>query len=247
MPAGAQLLPPCPASQAAPEVAQGIAASKQGEYAEATRHFETAVQLDSGCVNARMYLATAYMQQFIPGAETAENREFADKATAQFEAVLEQQPENEVAIADIALIYLNRKRLDEATVWYEKLTVVNPDNKAAFYTLAVIAWQRTQQPVVEARSKLGMQPDEPGPLKDAEVRQVLRVKYLGVVQEGIDNAGKALAIDPEYDDAMAYLNLLYRVKADLEDAAGECLTDLATADEWMRRCQEIRKSKTRRQ
>ena len=37
-----------------------------------------------------------------------------------------------------------------------------------------------------------------------------------VVQDGIDNLNKAIALRPDYDDAMAYLNLLYRRKADLQ-------------------------------
>ena len=41
-----------------------------------------------------------------------------------------------------------------------------------------------------------------------------------MIDEGIKNLDKALQIDPEYDDAMAYENLLYRQKADLEDSTG---------------------------
>ncbi|MGA2593850.1 MAG: tetratricopeptide repeat protein [Bryobacteraceae bacterium] len=245
-PLPAQLLPLCPGSQAAPEVAEGVAASKQGQYGEATQHFQAAVALDPACVNARAYLATAYMQQFIPGGDSPENQEFADKATAQYEAVLEQQPENELAISAIASLYFNRKKLDEAKIWYEKLTVVNPDNANAFYTLGVIAWTRSYQPRVEARSKLDMKPEDPGPLRDPEVRQALRTKYLPVVREGIDNINKALEIAPENDDAMAYMNLLYREKADLEDTAEEYRADIAKADEWVMKNLETRKSKATR-
>ena len=54
---------------------------------------------------------------------------------------------------------------------------------------------------------------------------------------------KAVNINPNYDDAMSYLNLTYRRKADLEcgnDAARKA--DLAQADEWVQRATGARKA-----
>jgi len=160
--------------------------------------------------------------------------------------VLDQQPENEEAMSAIAMLYLNQKKLDEAQVWYQKLTVVNPDNKQAFRTLGVIAWTRGHQAVTEARAKLGMRPEDPGPIKDPAARQALREKYLSGVQEGIENLNRAVEIEAEYDDAMSDLNLLYREKADLENSAAEYREDIAKADEWMQKALGIRKEKASR-
>jgi hypothetical protein len=91
-----------------------------------------------------------------------------------------------------------------------------------------------------------MKPDDPGPLKDKKVREALAVKNLPYVEEGLASLEKARGIDPEYDDAMAYTNLLYREKADLEATVNECKQDLATADAWVEKAMAIKKVKTAR-
>jgi len=239
-------LPVCPGSPAASEVSQGIGAYKDAHYAQAAEHFQAAAEVDPNCANARLYLGNAYMQQYIPGAESPENQAFAEKAREQYQMVLDRQPENQQAMESIASLYLNRKKLDDAQDWYEKLTVVNPDHKVAFYTLGVIAWTRSFQAVGEARTKMGMKPDDPGPLKDAAVREVLRAKYLPILQEGIDRLNRAIQIEAEYDDAMAYLNLLYRQQADLENTPEEYRQDIAKADEWVQKSLDVRKEKAGR-
>jgi hypothetical protein len=57
----------------------------------------------------------------------------------------------------------------------------------------------------------------------------------------LQNLDKALALNPDYDDAMTYKNLLYREKARLatNDADKKKLTDLA--DEWFNKSLETRK------
>ena len=48
---------------------KGVEAFKNAQYPEAVEHFKTAVELDPDFPTARLYLATAYMQQYIPGAD----------------------------------------------------------------------------------------------------------------------------------------------------------------------------------
>ena len=110
----------------------------------------------------------------------------------------------------------------------------------------MIAWARSYGPIGEARQKLGMKPEEPGPIKSDEVRIALRGSYLPVIEEGIGNMDKALALDAEYDDAMAYINLLYRAKADLEDSPESYRDDIAQADAWFQKVIDIRKAKASR-
>ena len=225
---------------------EGQNALRQAQFAKAAEHFQSATQLDPGCANAWLYLGNAYMSQYIPGSDSPENLDLAAKAREAFESVVAQQPENEQAMASIALLYFNQKKMDEAKVRYDRVTVLNPENKEAFYILGEIAWTRTGRARREARAKLGMKPDDPGPLRDAAVRQSLRADFLPVVQEGIDDLESALQLDGEYDDAMSYLNLLYRVKADMENLPDEYRADIAMADEWVRKSLEIRKSKAGR-
>ncbi|MFN7994791.1 MAG: hypothetical protein U0Q18_14385 [Bryobacteraceae bacterium] len=236
----------CEKLKARDQLNKGVQAYKNAQYPAAVERFKTAVELDPKFDTARLYLATAYMMQYIPGAESPENMQMAQAAQDQFMKVLEQNPKNELAIASIASLLFNEKKLDEARQWYEKLIQVAPNNKEAFYTLGVIAWTKAFQPRMEARAKLGMKPEDPGPVKDKKVREALMAKNGPIVDEGIKDLDRALKIDPEYDDAMAYMNLLYREKADLEDSTEAYKKDTETADGWVQKNLETRKIKAER-
>ena len=103
----------------------------------------------------------------------------AQAAHDQFMKVLEQDPKNKVAIASIASLYLNQKKWDDAKQWYEKLIAIDPDNADAYYSLGFIAWsQVVSRNSGTAQAKLGMKPEDPGPLKDKKVKEELKAKYL---------------------------------------------------------------------
>ena len=104
----------CKKLQSRDQLNKGVAAFKNAQYPEAVEHFKTAVELDPTFTTARLYLATAYMQQYIPGAESPENMQMAKAAYDQFMKVLEQDPKNNVAIASIASLFLNEKKWADA-------------------------------------------------------------------------------------------------------------------------------------
>jgi Flp pilus assembly protein TadD len=60
---------------------KGVQAFKNAQYADAVESFKTAVELDPTFPTARLYLATAYMQQYIPGADSPENNRMARRRT----------------------------------------------------------------------------------------------------------------------------------------------------------------------
>ena len=70
---------------------KGVQAFKSAQYPEAVEHFKTAVELDPSFPVARLYLATAYMQQYIPGADSPENNQMAQAAHDQFMKVLDSR------------------------------------------------------------------------------------------------------------------------------------------------------------
>ena len=146
------------------------------QYPEAVEHFKTAVELDPGFSTARLYLATAYMQQYIPGADSPENTKMAKAAFDQFKKVLEQDPKNTIAIASIASLYLNQKKWDEAQQWYEKLIAVDPKNADAYYSMGFIAWSKWYPVYGTARANAGMKQEDPGPIKDKKVKEELKAK-----------------------------------------------------------------------
>jgi hypothetical protein len=93
---------------------------------------------------------------------------------------------------------------------------------------------------------LGLKPEEP--LKDKKVCAQLKSKNQPVIQDGIENLEKAIKLRPDYDDAMAYLNLMYRERADVEcDDKAARAADLKTADEWVDKTMATKKQKAAKQ
>jgi tetratricopeptide (TPR) repeat protein len=225
------------------QINQGVTAFKSAQYPEAVEHFKQAVELDPGFITARLYLGTAYYQQYVPGAESPENSQFAKAAMDQFTKVLETDPKNSVAIASIASLYLNQKKFDEAQQWYEKLAAVDPNNKDAYYSLGFIAWSKWYPVLNAARAKLKMNPDDPGPIKDKKVKAELKEQYGAIIDSGLKNLDKSLEIDPEYDDAMAYENLLIRERADLADSKAQYDQETQVADGWVQKVLATKKLK----
>jgi tetratricopeptide (TPR) repeat protein len=236
----------CEKLKARDQLNKGVQAYRSARYPEAVERFKTAVELDPTFPTARLYLATAYMSQYIPGAESPENMQMAQAAHDHFLKVLDQDAGNEVAIASIASLYFQQKKFDEAEEWNRKLIAANPSARDAYYTLGVIAWTRAFQAGAEARAKIGMKPEDPGPLKDKKVREELKAKNWAMIEEGIQHLQKALEIDSEYDDAMAYTNLLYRQRADLQDTPEGFKSDSDIADTWIQKTLETKKIKAAR-
>ena len=236
----------CEKLKARDELNKGVQAFKSTKFQEAAEHFTNAINHDPTFPTSRLYLAMSYLSQWIPGANSDENTLMATKAQEQFMKVLEQNPKETVAIASIASMYFNQKKLDEAKEWYTKLLNVDPNDKTAYYTIGVIAWTKTFPKRMEARAKLSMKPEDPGPLKDKKVRADIREKNLATVEEGMKSLQKAIDVDKEYDDAMVYLNLLYRERADLADTSEDYKKDIASADSWVDKTLETKKIKTER-
>jgi len=69
----------------------------------------------------------------------------------------------------------------------------------------------------------------------------LKAKWLPVVNEGLKNLDHALELDPNYVDAMAYENLLFRERADPADGKPEYEKDVKTADGWMQKTLDTKK------
>jgi hypothetical protein len=64
-----------------------------------------------------------------------------------------------------------------------------------------------------------------------------------MVDEGIAALQKAIELRADYDDAMAYLNLLYRRKADMVESADERDNLLRQADALVDKVKEIKQKR----
>jgi tetratricopeptide (TPR) repeat protein len=244
----------CSKLRARDQLNKGVTAYKNAKYEEAIDHFQQAVALDSTLINAKMYLATAYAQQYIPGVDTPDNTKMADEAIKQYLAVLDTNAVRDQkvnAAKGIAYLYLNMKKFDDAKKYYRMAGELDPNDPEPYYSVGVIDWTACYQPRMEERAKLGMKPDESLNPKNKDQKKAcdeLKAKNMPLVTEGIDSLNKAIQLRPDYDDAMAYLNLMYREKADVEcdDLAGR-QEDLKTADHWVDQTLSTKKAKAEKQ
>ena len=102
----------CEKLKARDQLNKGVQAYKSAQYPQAVEHFKTAVELDPKFDTARLYLATAYMMQYVPGAESPENMQMANAAQDQFQKVLDRQLlTNTLAIASIASLLFQREEV----------------------------------------------------------------------------------------------------------------------------------------
>jgi len=238
----------CSKLKARDHLNKGVQAYKNSKFEQAIDHFQQAVALDPTLINARLYLATAYAQQYIPGADTPDNNRFGEQAIDTYKQVLQSDPKNINSIKGIAYLYLQMKKFPLAKEYYKKASEVDPNDPEPYYSVAVIDWTQTYVPRQEERAKLGMKPEDSLPAKDKKVCAVMKEKNTPNVQEGIDNLTKALQLRPDYDDAMAYMNLMYRERADIDcDDPAAHSAYLKTADEWVDKTMATKKAKAEKQ
>jgi tetratricopeptide (TPR) repeat protein len=236
----------CQKLQSRDQLNKGTQAFRNAQYPEAVEHFKQAVELDPTFPVARLYLATAYMQQYIPGAESAENDKMAKAAYDTFTEVLKEDPKNSTALASIASLFLYQRKWDDAQQWYDKLIAIEPNNADAYYSLGYIAWQKWYPAFGSELAELGMKQDDPGPIKDKKAKEDLKEKWLPTINAGLDDLDKTLKINSEYEDAMSYKNLLIRERAYLDDSKEDFAKDTKIADDWQQKALDTKKIKAAR-
>src|SRR5246127_1819135 len=128
----------CSKLRARDQLNKGVQSYKNAKYEEAINHFQQAVSLDPSLLNARLYLATAFAQQYIPGADTEDNNRMGENAIDQYKAVLERDPKNINSVKGIAYLYLQMKRFEDAKKFYRKALELDPNDPEPYYSVAVI-------------------------------------------------------------------------------------------------------------
>jgi len=222
---------------------KGVEAYKGAHYEEAIGHFQKATQLDPSLPMAKSYLATALAQNVVPGLDTPDNLKTAQQAIDIFQDVLANNPHDINSMKQIAGIDFSIKKLNEAKEWQKKVLIEDSKDPEAAYTVGVIDWMQAHQNTLNALQATGINDDGEGNAKAPKnVMEPLKAKNGPLVEEALQYLNQAVEIRPNYDDAMAYLNLIYRRKADVDfgnEAARK--DDVAKAEEWRTKAMGVRK------
>jgi len=231
-----------PKAAARAELNAGVQAFRQANYEEAVGHFEQAVALDPEFVTAHMYLATAYAQTFAPGVDTPENVVWATKALNEYREVLRRDSTSVISLKGIAFLEMQLKNYDQAKESYQKASALDPADPELFYSVGVIDWSIAYRAIAAEKAKLSAKAQDslflsPG-CEDA------RTAVQANLNDGLAMLTKAVSLREDYDDAMAYLNLLYRLRADVDCGNKEAhAADLKNANELTDMAMAARKKK----
>jgi tetratricopeptide (TPR) repeat protein len=225
------------------EVNIGVQAYKDARYNEAIGHFRKATNLDPGSSIAKKYLATAISQTIVPGLDTPANLKTAQQAIDIFLELLTSDPHDAISMKQLAAVYFSIKNFDEAKAWQRKVLDEDPKAPEAAYTIGVVDWTQAHQNALKALQSAGFEDDGKGNADaPATAMEKIKTQNTALVEEGLKYLQQAVDNRPNYEDAMAYINLLYRRKADLDwgnDPARK--NDIATAEEWRARAIATRK------
>jgi tetratricopeptide (TPR) repeat protein len=236
----------CNKLKARDQLNKGVQAYRGANYEQAIEHFKNAVSLDGDLKVAKMYLATAYAQQYVPGVETPENLRNAQQAIEEYKNVLQADPQNVTSLKGIAFLYMQQKKFDESREYYKKAIDADPNDPETYYSVGVIDWSQTFQDAGQVKATAGLHiEDELKGKGSQKLCDQMKAKDAQNLEEGMKMLQTAIDKRQDYDDAMAYMNLLYRRKAnDMTCEDAEARADyVKTANDWSDKAMTARKKK----
>ena len=164
--------------------------------------------------------------------ENRDDPQLLNQAQQQLAEILAIDPANQQGLNGMLNLSLWTNKPREAREWARKIVAAYPKEKTAYYSLAVTDWAVAFPAIMTARNAAGLRPSQPF-LPDSSTRATLRDQYGPAIDEGIRMLGSAINIDPNYSDAMAYMNLLYRLKAFVAENLADSTVNLEEADNWV--------------
>lgn len=233
---------------------RGVAAFKNGQTQEAQQFFARAKALDPNMINARLYLATTYASQYIPGAPGDEKWNLGLHAVEEYKGVLGIDPKNLPAIDGIGSLLFQMagqpfspELFQESKSYHQRHIQLRPEDPEPHYWIGVIDWTLAFRANGQLRERFNNEVsklDNADPLPP-KLRASYEQEYGATIEEGIERMQEAIKLKPDYDDAMAYLNLLYRRKADVTAEEEEREKLIQTADDLIDKVKEIKEARTK--
>ncbi|HEV2423713.1 MAG TPA: tetratricopeptide repeat protein [Terriglobia bacterium] len=236
----------CDRLKARDQLNKGVNAFRNAQFQEAVAHFQQAASLDPTLEDARLYLAMSYFQQYAPGGASPDNLKMGQQAIQSFNNVLELDPKNTTALATIGTIYYDMKDFDKAKEYQRRRLDIQPNNPEPYYWVGVMDYALAAKNDNDMRktdpklAQIGPSGDLP-PLPE-KLRSQLEEQNSKLIDEAMDALNKAINLKPNYDEAMAYLNLIYRQKADIENDSSTRQADIKQANDWLAKAMEARKT-----
>jgi tetratricopeptide (TPR) repeat protein len=245
----------CNKIQARVELKKGNAFYMDETYREALAQFQKGLELDPSATFAWRSVGLSAMALYRPGQDTAENKKYADIAVDAFKKYLAAYPSDDKVEEYLVTTLINAQRyddalarlkqeaqsgsnkpgvqqaiittlakagrLEEAYSWADQHGAKDP---TLYYSIGVASWSKSYN--------------------DPTIDSATRAQ---VVETGLKAAEKAVTLKPDYFEAMAYYNLLYREKAKLEIDPVKAAEWTAKAEEWTKKAIAVRDAQKARE
>jgi tetratricopeptide (TPR) repeat protein len=233
----------CKRLRANDQINRGVQEFKNGHFEQAEDHFQQAINIDPDNLNPRIYLATTYASQVVPGLDTADNKKLAQNALDGFNDVLRRDPNNINALKQIASLDRSTGHTGDAKDYEKKVIAQDPNDAEANYTIGAVDWKLAYDNSVAVLAKEGLQDKSDGNFKLSKAGcAALTAENKPLVDEGLEYLTKASQINPNYEEAYTYLSLMSRRKADLECGNATAVKqDLIDADMYAQKSMGARK------
>ncbi len=230
----------------------------QQKYQESIVAFEKVLEHEPNDWAAHYQVALAYTALYHPGSTNPLDQEYARRATAEFEQLLQMsppidQPDAKEKVVEYYLAMLSSsEQYDKAIEYYETLRVQSPFDLKVLEMLGVLYYdkKRVFKPAMEVYERLA----ELDP-RNRERWYTVGQRYwnraytgnkegtisvderLNCIKWGMAALDEALRLDPDYMEAIAYYNLLWREQSQVLRQLG----DDAGADAAFEKAQELQK------
>ena len=208
------------------EINEASRAYKAGKFAEAEQHSKRALELNPADKNAPIFVARTIHAQYKPGVETPENQAKARAAIEAYKKLLEMNPNNEEAYKAIAALYGALKEDETQRQWITQRATqesVPAAQRAEAYTVLAskdwnCSYEITEQPdnkqTVMKDGKPTIQFKKPKEQADFDKAQQC-------VARGLEEAEKAISLDPNNDTAWSFKTNLLLESAKLAEMDGK--------------------------
>jgi len=227
---------------------------KEQLYADALEKYKQAKELDPKEVRLDKFIAMSYMGMYNPTSTDAKATEALQNAIDNFKKYIAARPQDEKAAKLLVTTYMNSGKIDEAIEFFKDMLQRNPKDTAAVQTIAMLyakkgdfensmTWQRKRAELEPANAEvyytMGVTAWDKSYNTVPEAMPADQRR--AIVDQGLKDLNKALEMNPDYFEAMFYVNLLYRELAKMETGAAQRADWNAKADEWQKRGLEVRK------
>jgi len=243
----------CRKIEARMEIKQANEAYQREDYSTALAHYLKAKQIDPSFPELDRMIGYSQIGLYIPDDKTAQNEARADAAIAQLSTYLKKKPDDLIArdalinmylnanrtsqaidyfrnylvdhpadleaVKSIATLYAKQGNFNESLNWYEKITLLDATNPESFYIFGVVCYEKVAK----------------NPPADVNEKR-------NIIDRGKNALQHATDMKPDYFEAMAYLNLLWRQQALTETDPLKAQEDIRNADEIRNRAVEIMKA-----